>query len=263
MHTTSALEVLARSRTERLRYSGVACHLRVHSPEEPVAELLAAQGLDRLPAELVSLFAGCRAVSIDEGETWQVSDDSYDESLGTSRMMFEFTSAGNGAYCCLVPNCIELVNFDGDGYVVEVSEHRAGPVWFACHDPEVLVFQAATLAEFLDREIDRFRERPRFRAGGAPLIVETLQQSAFRVYDARCYGQLAVDARESSDPAVSAFAASQPDEAVIFDFRRFQPGDGVIYRALDVSAPCRFASDPYLRAAVTDRPGLYPGRQSK
>ncbi|HLP83261.1 MAG TPA: hypothetical protein VK157_02840 [Phycisphaerales bacterium] len=231
------LAVLLGAQTERLFREGTPCKLVLHEPEDSIAELLVEQGLVDLPTEITELVGRCSGFSIERGEQ-------------TMECM-EFTRAWSGPASMLAPRCLELADYDGNAFIAEVNADAAtSPVWYACHDPEVLVLQARSLAEFLDRVIDFFRPQRRYEHSA---YGPDLNQRVWAVHEQPPCGQQVDEARASADEAVAKFAATLPPHAVVFDFRGLHVGEGVAYHDLDPDGQCWFASDPLLRAAEDAR----------
>ncbi len=231
----SALAVLLAAQSERLLHNGVPCQVVLHDPEEPIADSLIEQKLDDLPPEIIELVERCGGFSI--------------EQSGRSLEFLEFTRAWSGPAQMLAPRCLELADYDGNALIAEVNRGAtSGPVWYACHDPEVLILQGRSLAEYLDRVIDVYRPQRRYADSA---YGPDLAQRVWDVHDQSPQAPhvlQADEARASADESVASFASSLPRHAVVFDFRMLRVGEGVSYDGLDPDGQCWHSSDPMLRA---------------
>ena len=95
-----------------------------------------------------------------------------------------------------------------------------GPIYFVCHDPAVILYQSATLQDFLDAL---------FKASVPPytsLLNDVLEDRLFRVWSSNP-GVVAYErARASSDPDIRAFAESLDPTYQIIDMRQAPVGFG-------------------------------------
>lgn len=95
-----------------------------------------------------------------------------------------------------------------------------GPIFYACHDPAVVVFQAATLEEFV-REFLRFATPPH-----ASTIDDVHDKAAYRIHATNPEARPANQLRDSTDPSLRAFAQSLSDDFFVIDLRSASVGDG-------------------------------------
>ena len=161
-----------------------------------VAALEAELGLP-LPGELRDLLRRTRAI-------------------GGAPVELDFTGAsmafgGEDLFPAGVP-----VAADGSGnfWVADVRPGAAlAPVFFACHDPPVLVVESDSLAGFLEQ-----------------VVALMTPPHASRLRDPSAFAPVALLARENAaaaaDPVLAAFAASLGEGAAIADLRGAAPGAG-------------------------------------
>jgi hypothetical protein len=110
----------------------------------------------------------------------------------------------------------------GNFWVVDLHPHTTtwGPIYFACHDPPVIVYQADSLERFLDEL---------FRMFGPPhrsLVGEVREEGAARVWRTNPGALPRERCLRSGDPILSAFAAELEEGFLVVDLRRAKPGDG-------------------------------------
>jgi cell wall assembly regulator SMI1 len=118
-----------------------------------------------------------------------------------------------------------------------------GPVLFACHDPAVIVYQAATIDQFLVDTMAMWQPGPQ-----SPVDF-VHDQASLRIY--REHPDLIAQsvALLSNDPVVAAFAARLPPSASLVDLRDPAIGDGFEW--------CRFGPKTLLWRCETDRLWAY------
>ena len=88
------------------------------------------------------------------------------------------------------------------------------PVLYACHDPPVIAYQAASLEEFLLDVVAMWRPGPR-----SPVDV-VHEEVVHRIWRERPEPSAQEAASLAGDPVLQAFAAALPPAAVIGDLRR-------------------------------------------
>jgi hypothetical protein len=160
----------------------------------------------RIPSEITELLRSCRGFY---GTVEQVDFTGRD-------LMFEFEAA--------FPYGLPIA---ADGYgnfwVVDLHPDTTGwgPIYFACHDAPVILYQADTLDQFLG-ELFRMYEPPH-----RSLIDDVHEDRPDRVWQTNP-GVLAHEqCLRSEDPILSAFARELDDESFqIIDLRLARPGDG-------------------------------------
>jgi len=110
----------------------------------------------------------------------------------------------------------------GNDWVVDLSPDRTefGPVWFACHDAPVILYQSSTLGEFLT-ELFKLCEPPH------QSLVDDVHEDRIRQVWRTNPGVLThQECLDSSDPILREFAASLDPSFEIIDLRDAKPGDG-------------------------------------
>lgn len=137
------------------------------------------------------------------------------------------------------PCCVPVAH-DGCGnyWVVDVTPGGSGwgPVYFACHDAPVIVYQAADLSEFIGQIIGMMK------SPGTANPVDFVHEEAMSKIWAENPGLIsAADAARSDDPALATFAASLEsrgeDPWNICDLRTPRIGDGLSwgrYRHMEI-----------------------------
>jgi cell wall assembly regulator SMI1 len=159
----------------------------------------------RVPPEIKELMSACRGLY---GTVEQVDFTGRD-------LTFEFEAA--------FPYGLPIA---ADGYgnfwVVDLRPHtlRWGPIYFACHDPPVVLYQATSLEQFL-RELFRM-----FKLPHQSLIDDVHEDRLAHVWHTNpgvlSYEQCLC----SGDPTLSAFARELGESFQVIDLRRAKPGDG-------------------------------------
>jgi cell wall assembly regulator SMI1 len=136
----------------------------------------------------------------------------------------DFTGASM-AFACeeIFPNGLPIAA-DGCGnfWVLDITPQttRTAPVFFACHDAPVILYQSADLASFL-AEVFRMNAPSR-----KSLLEEVQSDRLFKVWR---NNPGVIDQRTaslSSDPALRSFAAALPGQFQIIDLRNVDPGMG-------------------------------------
>jgi hypothetical protein len=159
----------------------------------------------RIPPEIEELLSVCRGFY---GTVEQVDFTGRD-------LMFEFEPA--------FPNGLPIAA-DGFGnfWVVDLHPHSVqwGPIYFACHDAPVILYQADSLERFL-RELFRMFEPPH-----QSLVDDVHEDRLAQVWRTNP-GVLSYErCLRSDDPILSAFARELDDGFQIIDLRGAKPGDG-------------------------------------
>lgn len=129
----------------------------------------------------------------------------------------------SGQYLDEIFACVWPVLEDGFGnaWSVEVDARSGewGSVYFLCHDPPVVVFQAASFAEFLRQVGDEFRGRP------GPLS-RVHEEAAMEVWHSGGVLVSAAMVRGASDPIMSEVLACASAGSFVADLRSPRIGDG-------------------------------------
>ena len=123
----------------------------------------------------------------------------------------------------LFPHGVPIAS-DGFGnfWVVDLSPDSTefGPIWFACHDAPVILYQSAGLSDFLS-ELFKSCEPP-FRS-----LVDDVHEDRIReVWRTNPNVLTHHDCVESTDSVLQEFAASLDPSYGIVDLRAANPGDG-------------------------------------
>lgn len=114
------------------------------------------------------------------------------------------------------------IGHDGFGnyWVVDVTADGWGPVYYACHDPPVIAYQAATIQEFLRSAVALNVDGPR---SDLDLVHEEVVN---RIWKAKGDLADATSYQQDSDPAIRGFVESLPLGARLVDLRSPKVGDG-------------------------------------
>jgi SMI1 / KNR4 family (SUKH-1) len=110
----------------------------------------------------------------------------------------------------------------GNFWVVDLHPRtvRWGPIYFACHDPPVILYQADSLEQFLN---ELFRM---FRPPHQSLVDDVHEDRLAHVWRTNP-GVLSYEqCLQSGDPVLSAFARELDESFKVIDLRRAKPGDG-------------------------------------
>ena len=95
-----------------------------------------------------------------------------------------------------------------------------GPVFYACHDPPVIAYQAPSIEAFLRDVVAMPVDDPR-----SP-IDEVHERVVNRIWSENPGLRSPEEALASRDPALREFAATLPGDAMIADMRNARRGDG-------------------------------------
>ena len=159
-----------------------------------------------IPPEVAELLSACRGFY---GTAEQVDFTGRD-------LMFEFAAA--------FPFGLPIA---ADGYgnfwVVDLHPHATkwGPIYFACHDAPVILYQSDSLEQFLS---ELFRM---FKPPHQSLVDDVHEDRLAHVWQTNP-GVLSYEqCLQSGDPILSAFAHELDDSFQVIDLRRAKPGDGI------------------------------------
>ena len=159
----------------------------------------------RIPPEIAELLGACRGFY---GTVEQVDFSGRD-------LMFEFEAA--------FPYGLPIAA-DGFGnfWVVDLLPTTItwGPIYFACHDAPVILYQADSLDQFL-RELFRMFEPPH-----QSLIDDVHEDRLAHVWHTNPGVLSHEQCLSSEDPILSAFARELDESFQIIDLRLAKPGDG-------------------------------------
>jgi cell wall assembly regulator SMI1 len=120
--------------------------------------------------------------------------------------------------------CAYSIAHDGFGnyWVLDLLPDTTvwGPVLYACHDPPVIAYQAATIEEFL-------RDIAAMRQAGARSPVDVVREDLVHRIWREDPGLRSPSAlRDSADPLLHELASTLPAEALVADLRTPALGDG-------------------------------------
>ena len=159
----------------------------------------------RIPPEIAELLGACRGFY---GMVEQVEFTGRD-------LMFEFEQA--------FPYGLPIAA-DGYGNFWVVDLHpdttKWGPIYFACHDAPVILYQADSLEQFL-LELFRMFEPPH-----QSLIDDVHEDRLAHVWQTNPGVLSHEQCLRSGDPILSAFARELDESFQIIDLRLAKPGDG-------------------------------------
>ena len=120
--------------------------------------------------------------------------------------------------------CPHAIAHDGAGnfWVVDMLPHSSGwsPIYYACHDPPVIVYQSDSLEHFIDEWL-RLATPPH-----ASALRDVHEDIVHRIWREHPGAVPAASVRDAADPELRAFAASLPDGSSVIDLRSAATGDG-------------------------------------
>jgi hypothetical protein len=113
---------------------------------------------------------------------------------------------------------------DGSGnfWVLDITPEttQVAPVFFACHDPPVVLYQSADIASFL-AQVFRMISPPH-----KSLVNDVHDDTLFHVWRTNPGVTAQPTACTSADPALRSFASGLPERFQIVDLRGVDPGMG-------------------------------------
>jgi hypothetical protein len=126
-----------------------------------------------------------------------------------------------------------------------------GPVFYACHDPAVIGYQAETVEAFLADVVAMWRP------GRSP-VDRMHEEEVHRIWRAHPGLLTPAAAAGSDDPVLAGFAATLPAAAWIADLRRAQFGEGFAWGRFGPRTEIRRAGRDRLWALIPPerKPGL-------
>ena len=145
--------------------------------------------------------------------------------------------------------CPYSIAHDGYGnyWILDLLPDTAswGPVFYACHDPPVIAYQAATIEQFLHDTIAVWRDGPR-----SPVDV-VHEDVVHRIWREGAGLTPVGELRDSADHALRELAGTLADDSLVADLRNAQFGDGFSWG--------RFGPQTIIRRAGSERVwGLTP-----
>jgi hypothetical protein len=128
-----------------------------------------------------------------------------------------------------------------------------GPVFYACHDPPVIAYQAATLEQFL-RDVVAM-----WQAGTRSPVDVVHEEAVHRIWHDHPGVTTAADAAASGDQVVREFAAGLPQRGFVADLRSAWPGDGFAWGRFGPRTELRRAGRTRVWGIVPpeSKPGLF------
>lgn len=121
------------------------------------------------------------------------------------------------------PNVVELAG-DGAGnfWLLDIDyDGNWGPVYYACHDPAVIMKQAESLADFI-QQVHEWA-----KLGEDSLFYQLCEQATGKIYKLRNGGFISTDiAKASNDQVLREFAATLPPDYLVADLRNKPIGSG-------------------------------------
>jgi cell wall assembly regulator SMI1 len=163
-----------------------------------------------LPADVRDLFAFSRGFS---------DSPSPLEGVDCSGLALADSFGNEEVFPCPIP-------IAGDGFgnfwVVDLTSRSTswGPIFFACHDPPVIVFQTDGLAHFIE-EVLRLCDSP--QTSGITRVSDEAAMKIWRENPGVLSREAAV---HSADPELNSFAESLDETFVLVDLRKARCGDG-------------------------------------
>jgi hypothetical protein len=141
----------------------------------------------------------------------------------------------------------------GDGYgnfwVVDVtSDGTWGGVFFACHDPPVLVYQAPSLAAFLDDLFDMRRPNPRGH------VDSVLDEGVTTIWRKDPWVRPVSDVDASGDPELATFCKRLKPQHLVCDLRKRTRGQGFAWGRFGPKTPVVRDGDRLLFAIEKPEP---------
>lgn len=127
-----------------------------------------------------------------------------------------------------------------------------GPVFYACHDPPVIAYQAETIEAFLGDVVALWQP------GRRSPVDRMHEEDVHRIWRDHEGLLEPVDAAGSGDPVLAAFAGTLPAGARVADLRQAQPGQGFAWGRFGPRTEIRRAGRERLWALIPpeQRPGL-------
>ncbi len=151
----------------------------------------------------------------------------------------------------MVPLCGDSF---GNFWVVEVQKNGDwGPVFFANHDPPVLVVQAKDMTTFIDQVLSLGRQ------DRTSAVDEVHDAASTRIWRDEPWGKRAADLHGSPDATVRQFIEQLNADDLVFDLREQVIGSGFAWGRNGPEANMKRCGDELVFALVTPpkRPSLF------
>jgi len=142
----------------------------------------------------------------------------------------------------------------GNFWVLDITPSTTthAPVYFACHDAPVILYQSHDIATFLN-EVFRMNKPPH-----ESLVVDVHEDRLFNVWKRNPGVITHADALASPEPAIRAFAQTLDANYEIVDLRAPKPGMGFSWgRYGPKTKNCRHGHDPIFAYSKPDRTGFF------
>lgn len=140
----------------------------------------------------------------------------------------------------------------GNAWVVDLTPkaEEFGPIYFWCHDPPVLAYQCASLAEFLV-QVKQMCESPEENP-----IEEVSRFAVFKLWGDNRHLMPQPEAAASSDPDLSRFALTLGSDWLVCDLRKPKLGDGFAWGHRDLEELVRHETLPLFACQMKSKRGL-------
>jgi cell wall assembly regulator SMI1 len=142
----------------------------------------------------------------------------------------------------------------GNLWVVEVQPSGAwGPIFFACHDPPVLIVQATDIGAFIDGILSLGRK------GRTSAVTEVRDAAPLRIWREDPWGIPASRLRDSTDATLRGFAAELKADDIVFDLREQHVGSGFAWGRHGSNGGCKRCRDDLVFAVLmpSKKPGFF------
>lgn len=143
----------------------------------------------------------------------------------------------------------------GNYWVLDLLPTSTGwsPVYYVCHDPPVVVWQAATIDEFLQSAIAMWQPGPR---SAVDLVHD---DSTATIWRSNPLARPRDEIVNGADAALRSFAEAQPPTALIADLRNAATGDGFSWGVFGPRTDIRrWGTEPVWAAIPPEkRPGFF------
>ncbi|HZR16205.1 MAG TPA: SMI1/KNR4 family protein [Verrucomicrobiae bacterium] len=199
-------QIIAAQQTKLVDEDGEPVSLELAKPLtlEQIDSLQEKIGLP-LPSELRELLAFCSGI---DGCLDAIDFTGGYEGFGTEEIFPKGLSVASDGF--------------GNSWVLDITPEttKVAPVFFACHDAPVILYQSADLASFL-AEVFRMNTPPH-----KSLVDDVHEDRLFDVWGKNPGVITQTAAAASSDPDLKAFASSLSEHFQVIDLRKAVPGMG-------------------------------------
>jgi len=140
----------------------------------------------------------------------------------------------------IFPHAIPIAH-DGFGnyWLIDLTKESTcwGPIFYACHDPAVIVFQTDSLAHFIS-EVIRFGNPP-----WKSEIDDVHEIHAKQIWTQNPGAMTYEQCQVSNDPALKTFSNECGEKFLYFDLRNAQTGDGFSWGRYGAKTLCKRHGD--------------------